>query len=174
MRLDTLPQYFFQYKYATRPMEDGRSLPVSGPTFPDDDVWVTIPWDTVITSPADTSGIYQPPSPATGTFWSFLYGPCVFSMTAALGVGEVTPGTGSIHFQPYASSNDVENVASAWEGWEEYIGPSEGNTCHFYGSWWGYLPANQRLRLRVDYWHGDHAAKFNRAHVEGCYWRLPA
>lgn len=168
MQIDGLPQYYFSYSFATRPMEDGRSIPVSGPRFPEDDKWVTLPWDQQNVLPADPAT----PAPSLGG-WTFLYGPCIFSMTAAIGIGEAQPQA-SVHWQPWAAAADSEAMAASWEGWEEFVGDKEGNTCHFTGAWWGRLAAGQRLRMRIDYWHATAPCTYNRAHVEGSYWRLPA
>jgi hypothetical protein len=173
MQLDALPQYFFQYKYATRAVADGRNLPVSTAFTEAGNHWVTLPWDTIVTAPADTSGVYNPEIDPGETFWSFLYGPCVFSITAAVGLGQAQP-LASVHFQPWAAANGSEVMTQSWEGWELGVLEKEGNTCHFTGAWWGHLAAGNKLRLRLDYWHADQPAKINRAHVEGSYWRLPA
>lgn len=168
MRIDELPEHYFSYKFATRPMDEGRWIPVSGPRFPEDNTWVTIPWDQHIVVPDDPAA----DAPALGG-WTFLYGPCVFSMTAAIGVGDVQPHA-SVHFQPWASDETDGGLVASWEGWEWGVLEKEGNTCHFTGAWHGVLAAGQRLRLRIDYWHATHGARFNRAHVEGTYRRLSA
>jgi hypothetical protein len=173
MQLNNLPQYYFSYKFATRPMAEGRDLPVSTAFDEEHNHWVTVPWDQIVTTPEDPVGPNPSLPPEGGTFWSFLNGPCIFNFTATVGTGEVTP-LASVHLQPYATDTPDGPLTASWEGWEWGVLQKEGNTSHFTGAWWGHLAAGKGLRLRIDYWHAPHAAKINRAHVEGSYWRMPA
>lgn len=175
MELTGLKQYYFSYTFATRPVSEGRWLPVST-GFPEPNPWVTIPWDQINVVPDDPATTNPALGPNGEAFWSFLYGGdagCVFSITASVGAGEVTPNA-SVHLQLYATDTSSGPLTASWEAIELPVLPKEGNTSHWSGAWWGRLAAGKRARMRLDYWHATGPAKINRAHVEGSYWRLPA
>ncbi len=159
--------WYFNYKWATRDIGDARDIPVSTDFTPEENYWVTVPWDTTVISPNDPAAPRPQPTP-TSAVWSFLYGPCYFSITAAVGTfGE--PGA-STHLQ-LVDYNNSEQLMVGREGWEWFIGDGERNSSHWTGAWNGYLSTGNKLRLRLDYWNGTEPCKMIRAHVEGFYWR---
>jgi hypothetical protein len=167
-KLDTSKMFSFQYRYNTRPLGQGLHLPVS-PSL-SNNPWLIVPWETAIEPSGDTeSGIYDP-NPEKGTQWSVLYGPCWFNITAAVGAFDVCP-CAATHLQLADYETDSETLIMGREGWEWFVGQTETNTSHWTGAWVGYLQAGRRMRLRLDYWHAQHAAKVYRAHVEGWYIR---
>jgi hypothetical protein len=162
MQLTSQPIYF-SYRFATRPVDDGRSLPVST-SYPDANPWITVPWDEHVENP------HEGPDEVTVGGWTFLYGPCVFRVDAAIGVGSAQPLANS-HIQMYETDASSGSVLVGREAWEWEVAQKEGNTVHLAGSWTGNLVAGRRLRLRVDYWHATAPAKIFRANVSGLYWR---
>jgi hypothetical protein len=170
-KLNGMNMYSFQYQYATRDVSLGISLPVSTAQEGANSYWIIMPMDTTAESSGDvTAGIFDPNPSVNGQQWSLLYGPCWFSITAAIGAGDVEPQA-SCHMQLADYEDDSETLLFGREAWEWFVGDLEGNTAHWTGAWHGYLSTGNRLRLRIDYWHADNPAKMNRAHVEGWYIR---
>lgn len=167
MELTALRQYYFSYKRVAA----GLTVPIST-SYPGANPWRTVPWDTAIVDPDDPD---SPGQVSVAGGWTFLYGPCYFNITAAVGMSNVTPQA-STHLQLWSTADPNGVLQHSWEGWEQAVLDLEGNTSHFTGAWNGYLPASQRLRLRLDWWHPadpDSEPLVDRAHVEGHYWRVP-
>lgn len=153
------PAYYFSYGF--RP-ETPRSLPNST-SYPDENPWVTVPWQEHYAVPSD--GFTAP----TVGGWTFLYGPCVFSITAEVGLDNETREAQS-HIALY-EADAADNVVKRRNAWEWMVGTKEGNTVHLDGAWTGVLEEGRRLRLWVDLWHATRSAKIVRANIQGVYWR---
>lgn len=160
------PQYF-SYGFKPETESEWKNLPVSTrypPLDSNDNPWVTVPWNEFYSRPEEVDH----PGPVLGK-WTFLYGPCHYQATANIGLDQETRQA-QAHIALY-HADDLENITSRRNAWEWMIGTKEGHTVHLDGTWNGWLPEGQRLRLWVDYWHGDRPAKIIRANVSGFYWR---
>lgn len=158
--------YYLSYSYQMTETDDGRSLPVSTSiTTPGAWKWVTIPWNTQTSVPDDLTTT----PPALGG-WTFLTGPCVFNITASVGLDDETREA-QAHISLYEVGPDSEDVLLRRNAWEWMVGTKEGHTVHLDGTWIGNLAEGRKLRLAVDYWHASGPAKIVRANVAGLYWR---
>lgn len=169
MEVTGLRQYFFFYRRTAT----GLTVPIST-SYPDANPWRTVPWDTLVEDPGEQN---PPGTVSLNNGWTFLYGPCYFSIDASVGMSNVTPRA-STHLQFYSTSITNSDVPQyAWEGWEQAVLDLEGNTAHFVTSAHGFLPPDQRLRLRADWWHPadpDEEPLIDRARVQGFYRRVPS
>lgn len=162
MQLTGQPIYF-SYRYAERTAAEGKALPASV-SYPDDVTWVTVPWDEHVDNP------HEGPAEVTVGGWTFLYGPCVFSVTAEVRLYEMTP-LAQAHVSLYETESADGAVALRRTAWEWEIGAKESHSAHLTGAWTGNLAAGRRLRVACDYWHADHPASIFGANVQGLYWR---
>lgn len=156
--------FYFSYRFDIGiGGEDGRELKVST-GYPSPNPWLTIPWNNPQVVPDDPAA----ETPDAGG-WTFLYGPCVFSITAEIGLKNPTRQAQS-HIRLVEADED-ENLVGR-NAWEWMVGTKEGNTVHLDGAWIGRIGAGRRLWLQCDYWHATGPALMNRANISGLYWRI--
>ena len=156
--------YYLSYSYQTTENDDGRVLPNS--TSLSNIQWVTIPWNNQTSVPVDPAA----PAPVLNG-WTLLTGPCVFQITASVGIDDETREA-QAHICAYEVHGDTgEEVLLRRNAWEWMVGTKEGHTVHIDGTWCGNLSAGRKLRIAVDFWHGDYSANIIRANVAGLYWR---
>mgnify|MGYP000515144030 CR=1 FL=1 len=109
--------------------------------------WVTVPWDVDYSDPEN-----QHSGPGA---WTVLHGPALFEMTAGIRLLN-QHRQASCHIRLWAGQFidgvDTRLSTNFGESWEHFVGDEESNQSHVNGTWRGWLPADQRLRVEVDYW----------------------
>lgn len=144
--------------------QQGLYIPVS--TELENTLWKTIPWDEENADPENQH--------AMPNGWTILHGPAhyMFSAGARFKNQQVNA---SFHLRFWKAFVDpitgVEVRTWASEAEESFVGPGEGNNTHCNLSWNGWLAANERLRVEVDYWHATAGARLVGASVSGFYFR---
>ncbi len=173
---------YMSLAYATRPVAQGHTLYVSkGQIFQENWKPRTIPWDVEYSDPENQHGS-----------WTILNGPAHYSITAYARLMQMQEGC-SVHIYAYHATDPallaadqvdgVDNVTSYKEFAEWFVGPKEthfasdgsvtySNT-HIFGTWNNWLPANEKLRIGLDYWNASGSGKLIGGSVSG-FWGRPS
>jgi hypothetical protein len=102
--------------------------------------------------------------------WTFLYGPCVASVTAQIQFYEGQPHA-SGHALLYETDSSSGEMLKQYGNWEWEVLEKETHSTHLMGSWHVKLAEGRRLRLAADYWHATVPGQIFKANIEGLYWR---
>jgi hypothetical protein len=170
---------YMSLAYASRDVSAGSPLYVShGAIF--DTQWMpkTIAWDTEYSDPENQHGS-----------WTILTGPAWYQVTAFARLMQMEQDC-SVHIFAYHATaptvgqvDGVDNITSFREFTEWFVGHNEthiaadgtvtySNT-HVFGTWPGYLPIGEKLRIALDYWNAGGPGKLVGGSVYG-YWGRPA
>jgi len=131
----------------------GILLPPSNMGAPGSWKWITIPFDVDYEDPENQH--------AVNGGWTVLYGPARYEVVGEVRLLRQTVGA-SCHVRLWHAQviNGVDTrIAAKGPSWEWFVGPGEKGNTHVNGCWQGFLPANQRLRMEVDYWNAPTPAR---------------
>lgn len=158
----TSPVYSsFGYTQHDSAPSTGKYVPVSTTSSPQ---WVTIPWDLDYSDPENQH---------SQGGWSFLVGPGIFAVDSDVRIMNQQDDA-ALHIRLWMAQNinGVDTRVGELYAWEWFVGPNEHGNTHVNGTWKGWLPADVRLRVEIDYWHASAGCNVVGGNVRCLVWRL--
>lgn len=170
---------YMSLAFAGRDVSAGTNLYVShGAIFGPDYKPRTIAWDTEYSDPENQHGS-----------WTILTGPAYYNVTAYARLMQMETDC-SVHIFAYHATaptagqvDGVDNVTSRREFAEWGVLPNETHVApdgtvtysntHVFGSWLGFLPDGEKLRIALDYWNASATGKLVGGSVYG-FWGRPS